>query len=304
MNTIKNLPIEISSIVFSLGLLGSSFSTSNKNTSFFCTLLGFLLLIGLSIRIFSNLRDFYIEVDNPFKLSMFITYPLSIMILSMPLNNLNPYIGFGVWLVGFLLYLGLVIVFSLKYARKFSINNVGTSWFVAYVGFVIVSITCPIYTSKLISLSLWMGFLLAIVISPIVFKSLRKNRFMMRRHDIAVLAFPLSIILLGFSYVYQDGLYIINNILILCSQAVYLYVLFTLLRILLMKRDFDFDITSITFPLLITGISLRVQVGIWSILDQNIYPFDKIANAEIIFATLVLVYVGIKSLVRIIKNDY
>lgn len=303
MNIIKKLPFEISSILFAFSILGSNFTTSNKAISFLCNLIGFILFIMILIKIFYDIRGFYRLLENPFKFSTFATLPLSIMFLSVSLNNLNPYIAFALWGVGFFIYIGFISMFTYKYVRNFSIKNIGTGWLVMYLGFVVVSLTCPIYTSKIIPLSLWLGFLLCIILLPYVYKSIYNSRFLLRRYDVSILCFPVSLLLLGFSYVYQDRLYIVNNLFILISQILYLYVLFRLLQIFLMKKEFNFDLSSIIFPLLITGVSLRVQVGVWYFLGQNISPFDKIYKVEIFLAVITLIYTIIKYFININKTN-
>lgn len=301
MNLIKKIPLEISSLIFSLALLGSDFASFSKKISFIYTIIAFVLLIALTIRIFSNIRRFFDEIDDPSTLALFATYPFSIMILSMWVNTINPYLGYIIWLVGVIIYLALVILFTAKYVFKFSLDNVGAGWFAIYSGIIILSLTCPLYMSKIIPTSFWIGCILTIILFPYVYTALAENKFLVRRNDIVALTFPIPLMLLGCIYIYQDKIYILNNILILLSHIIYVYVIFRLLQIILMRKKFNYNMSIVTFPMLVIGLAMKMQVSMWNNLGQNINSFDKVYKVELAIAIILIAYISLQYIISI-KN--
>lgn len=142
IDLVKKTPIPICGLMlacFSLGLYLGNFSIYPK---LFFGLTGFVILILLILKLLLDYSSFTNALDIITVCSTMGTFSMSLMIFSNYFVDVNGDLAFGLWIVGLLLHILLIIYFSYRYIfNNFSLDNVYPSYWIVYIGISMASIS-------------------------------------------------------------------------------------------------------------------------------------------------------------------
>ena len=130
MNIIKNLPLAITGLILAILSLGKIF-TDYSNIFF---IIGSIIIFLVLLKLVFHFDIFINELNTLITLSTFLFMPLS------------QRIAFGIWILGIILHLSILLIFTKKYViDKFDIETVFATWWIVYIGITMASITAPAY---------------------------------------------------------------------------------------------------------------------------------------------------------------
>lgn len=289
---LKKLPLPAVALFLALAATGNlvaSYGDTYRNTFGIIAGIFFILLLIKIIKYSNKVRE---ELDNPVIASVFPAFSMGIMLIATYIKPLVPSLGFIVWIIGLILHIILILYFSKKFLLNFNIKKVFPSWYIVYVGIVVGAVTAPAFDMAHIGrMVFWFGFISYLILLPIIFYRVLKVKEIPEPASptIVILAAPASLCLAGYMNSFQDKNISLVWLLLFLSQITLLYVLTQLPRLL--KLPFYPSYSAFTFPLVISGISIKLTNGFLINTGREIAILKYLVKFEEILAVVMVLYV-------------
>src|SRR5699024_6953992 len=302
--TIKKIPTPIVGLMLALAAAGNlvqSYGELYRNI--FGIISGIILILYL-VRIVKYPKKVKEELKNPVVASVFPTLSMGIMLLSTYIKPFVPSLSFGIWIIGLVLHVVLIINFTSKYILNFNINQVFTSWFIPYVVIVVASVTAPVFEMLLLGRILfWFGLISYFILLPIVLKRVFKIKNIPEpaQPTISIFAAPVALCLAGYMNSFPEKSMFLVWILVGISQFSYLMVILQLPRLL--KIKFYPSYSAFTFPLVISAISIKLTNGFLMNNGSSISILNYIVKIEEVIGIAIVLYVLIKYIDFVLKES-
>ena len=301
MNIIKNLPLAITGLILAILSLGKLFS--DFYSIFF--IIGSVLIFLVLMKLILHFDAFYSELNNLITLSTFGTFSMALMLFSTYLKPLflpfSQSIAFGIWILGIIIHLSILITFTKKYVLdNFDIETVFATWWIVYIGITMASITAPAYgLSQYGFIFFGIGFLL--MIPTLVLVSYRYLKFTAiedkNKPFICIYTALFSILIAG----YVNALPINGNflsIIYIIACIFYIFAIYQAIRLLILERlQFMPSFSAFTFPFVISAIATDEVYKYFGLSILN-YLF----NIQAIIALILVIFVLYKYL-RFLLNE-
>ncbi|MBU5439920.1 TDT family transporter [Tissierella sp. MSJ-40] len=289
---IKKLPIPIVGLMLALAATGNLvLSYGNIYRNIFGILSGIILVLVL-IKIIKYPKEVAESLDNPVVASVFPTLSMGIMLLSAYVKPLAATLAFGMWIIGLILHVLLIINFTKKYIINFNIKKVFPSWFIVYVGIVAGSVTAPVFSMVNIGQILfWFGFISYLILLPIILKRVLKVKEIPEPAlpTIVIFSAPASLCLAGYMNSFPEKNILIIWLLVALSQFTLLCILSQLPKLL--KLKFYPSYSAFTFPLVISAISIKLTNGFLANIGKPIAILKYVVKFEELLAVIIVLYV-------------
>jgi len=183
----------------------------------------------------------------------------------------------------------------MKHVLKFNIKKVFPSWFIVYVGIVVGAVTGPAFgMNELGKILFWFGLISYFILVPIVCNRVFKVKEIPEAAlpTLVIFSAPASLCLAGYMSSFQDKNLFLVYLLLSLSQLIYLLVLIKLPSLLRLK--FYPSYSAFTFPLVITGISLKLTNAFLINAGRPIAIFKYLIKFEEFVAVAMVLYVLIR----------
>lgn len=289
---VEKLPVPIVGLMLALSATGNLvLSYGNIYRNIF-GILSAIILVLMVLKIIIYPKEVRESLDSPVVYSVFPTFSMGIMLLSTYINGFLPSLAFGIWIIGLVLHILLIISFTKKHVFNFNIKKVFPSWFIVYVGIVITSVTAPAFNMmKIGQILFWFGFISYLILSPIVLKRVLKIGKIPEPAlpTIVIFSAPASLCLAGYMNSFQNKNMFIVWFLLALSQLTLLYILLQLPKLL--KLQFYPSYSAFTFPLVISAISIKLTNGFLTNIGQPILILKYIIKFEESIAIIMVLYV-------------
>ncbi|MBF4805059.1 MAG: TDT family transporter [Pseudoleptotrichia goodfellowii] len=299
---LEKYPVPISGLALGMAALGNLLKSYGETPRNLLGIIAFVIILLLTVKILSNIEGFKKAMESPVISGSFATYSMVIIILSAYLPNKS--VGIIFWYIGILIHVLLIIWFSIKYIPKRNIETVFTTWFIVYVGIVTVSVTAPWYKMPAFGkAAFWFGFVTYIVLLPIVLYRVLKVKKIPEPAipTFAVFAAPAALLLAGYISSFPEKNFIIFNLLIFLTTLFYVTVLISMLKLL--KLKFYPSFSAFTFPLVISGLALKLMTDVFKKAGVNVSVLAKVVNLAEIIALVAVIYVFVKYLQFIFQKE-
>lgn len=289
---VKKIPVPIVGLMLALAATGNlvlSYGSMYRNIFGVFSAIIFILVL---VKILMYPKEVKESLDNPVVASVFPTFPMGIMLLATYLKPLAPNFAFGMWILGIILHILLILFFTKKYILNFNIKKVFPSWFIVYVGIVVGSVSAPAFDMTNIGQILfWFGFASYFALLPVVFKRVFKVKDIPEPAlpTIVVFSAPASLCLAGYMSSFQDKNMFIVYLLLIISQLTLFFVLVQLPKLL--KLKFYPSYSGFTFPIVISAISLKLTNGFLIKAEKPIAMLKYLVKFEEVLAVLIVLYV-------------
>lgn len=294
-NIVKKLPIPIVALMLALGATGNLVLSYGSMYRSIFGILSAIILVFVLIKIILYPKEVVNSLDNPVVASVFPALSMGIMILSTYLKPFAASLAFGIWIAGLVLHIVLIIYFTKKHVVDFKIKKVFPSWYIVYVGIVAGSVSAPAFGMEGVGKILfWFGLISYFILLPIVIKRV----FVVGEipepalPTFVVLAAPASLCLAGYLSSFQDKNLFLVYLLLLLSQLTFLVVLVKLPSLL--KLKFYPSYSGFTFPIVITGISLKLTNGFLANGGRPIALLKYLVKFEEFLSVAIVLYVLIR----------
>lgn len=251
-----------------------------------------LLLLILSAKFLLHPRLLAEDLAHPVVGSVVPTFAMATMVVSAALEGVARE---ALWLLAIGLHGAFLLAFIGHRLKAFRLHHMVPSWFVPPVGIVVAAVTSPGGALAPLAQGLmWFGLgcyglLLPLMLYRLLFCAAVPDA---ARPTIAILAAPASLSLAGYLTVIArpDPLLVavLLGIAVLMTALVYL-ALFRLLRL-----PFSPGFAAFTFPLVIGATALFKVAGLAAGLGLDGSPLARLAQLELVVATLVVGYVALR----------
>jgi len=289
---LKKFPLPIAGLMLGLAAAGNLVQSYGEVYRNMLGTISAILLIIMVVKILTDQDGFKDNLDNPVVASVFPTFSMAIMLFSTYLKPFAPSLAFRVWIIGVSLHIILIIWFTKKYTLHFKIKQTFPSWFVVYVGIVVASVTGPVYKmATLGQYAFWFGFATYLILLPIVSYRVLKIKEMPEptMPTLAIYAAPASLLLAGYMNSFETKNMAIVWFLMMLSIIMYVLVIIMLSKLL--KLKFYPSYSSFTFPLVISGIAMKLTNGFLIKTNQAIPSLQYLIKFQEIVGVLMTLYV-------------
>ena len=302
MNIIKNLPLAITGLILAILSLGKIF-TDFSNIFF---IIGSLLIFLILLKLVLHFDAFNNELNNLIALSTFGTFSMALMLFSTYLKPLfvplSESIALGIWILGIIIHLSIVVLFTKNYVIKnFDIENVFATWWIVYIGITMAAITAPAYNLQQYGF-IFFGIGFVLMIPTLILVSYRYLKFTAiedkNKPFICIYTALLSILIVG----YVNAMNIDGNFLSLIYLGAFIFYIFAIyhaIRLLVLERlEFMPSFSAFTFPFVISAIATGEAYKFFGLAVLN-YLF----YIQAIIALVLVIFVSYKYLRFLIKTN-
>ncbi len=291
---VKKVPIPIAGLMLALAAAGNlvqSYGEIYRNVFGFASAIILVLLLAKMIIYSSIVKE---ELKNPVVASVFPTLTMGAMLLATYIKPLSPSFAFAMWTVSLVGHVVLMIKFTVDYILKLDIKKVFPSWFIVYVGIVVGSVTAPAFEmQRLGRIFFWIGIISYFLLLPIIIKKVRlKTIPEPALPTLAIFAAPVALCLAGYMNSFEAKNMVIVFGLVVLSQLSYVFALLQLPKIL--NSKFYPSFSGLTFPLVISAISIKLTNGFLAKTGQPVSVLKYIVRFEEVIAILIVIYVLLK----------
>lgn len=296
MNQIfKKYPVPIVGLMLGLAAAGNlvqSYGEVYHNTLGIVSAILFILMIA---KIAKYPKDVAESLDNPVVASVFPTFSMGIILLSTYVKPYSASVAFTIWIIGVVLHITLILWFSKKFVFNFKIKQVFPSWFIVYVGIVVVSVTGPAFKMATVGqIAFWFGFMTYLMLLPIVIYRIVKVKGMLEQTlpTLAIFSAPPSLLLAG----YMNSFKIKNMAMVwfLVALSIIMYVAVIIMLFKLLRLKFYPSYSGFTFPLVISGIGIKLTNGFLTKSRQPISSLQYLVKFQEVVGVVITLYVLIR----------
>lgn len=292
---LSKLPIPISGLMLSLAALGNLVLSYGSVYRSIFGIISSIILILLIIKFLSQPGCIKEGLSNPVVASVMPTFSMGIMILAAYLNPYAQSAALGMWYTGLGIHIVLILYFTQKYILKFDIKKVFPSYFVVYVGIAAASVTAPAFNlSQIGQYAFWFGFITYLLLIPmIIYRCFAvKGIPEAALPTITIFAAPASLCLVGYLNSFKD-----KNMAIVCFLGFLSIIMFTCVLIYLprlLKLRFYPSYSAFTFPIVISGMAMKLLNGFLNKSGKGIPSLAYIVKFQELLAVIIVVYVLVR----------
>lgn len=300
MNTFfKKIPMPMVGVMLALAVLGNLVQSYGEIYRNILGGISAIIFVITTIKFLSDWKGLKKDLDTPIGGSVFLTYTMGIMLLATYIKPYNYTIAYGVWIVGILLHLVLLLRFTFKFVRNFNIKQVFPSWFIVYVGIAVAAVTGKAFQPTIGQIAFWFAFVCYIILIFVV----GKRVFIVKEipepalPTLVIFAAPGSLCLAGYLNSFDTKNMIIFWLLLVLSQGIYIFVLIRLVGLL--KSKFYPSYSGFTFPMVISALALKLSNGFLVKQGFNTGMLPTIVQIEEVIAVILVFYVLVRYIVHI-----
>lgn len=303
MKIIKKIPIPMSAVMLASLALGNLLLSYGDIYRNIMGVIGLTLFLLLLFKFTFYVKETKKELDNPIIASVIPTFSMGIMLLATYFKPYHNEFASFFWTIGLMLHVFFIISFSKKYINNFDLKNVFPTWFIVYVGIVVSSVTAPAFSNQFIGkIAFIFGFIYYFILLYFCIKRMNKYEIVkpQARPTIAIMAAPASLCLAGYMNSFDNKNILLVYLLLLLSQITYFIVLSKIPKII--KDGFYPSFGALTFPLVITALSLKLTTGYLLSIDKKISILKYLVKFEELISVAIVLYVLIKYIKFLLKK--
>ena len=299
---LKKIHMPIVGLMLAFAALGNLVQTYGDVYRNIMGAISAILFIVATVKFVCDFQGLRNELDNPIAASVFPTYSMGIMLLATYVKPYNSSVAYEVWIVGILIHIVLMIMFSIKFVKKFNIKQVFPSWFIVYVGIVVAAVTGKSFNVTVGQYLFWFGFVSYLILIFVV----GKRVFVVNEipepalPTLIIFSAPGSLCLAGYINAFDKKNLYIFLLLFFLSQGFYIYALCKLVKLL--KLKFYPSYSGFTFPIVISALALKLSNVFLINQGVKITILPMLVKFEEIIAVIIVFYVLIRYLENLIKN--
>lgn len=293
MNTIlKKYPVPISGLILGLAAVGNLVQSYGEMYRSIFGIISAILFIFMVVKLIKFPAGVKESLENPVVASVFPTFSMAAMLLATYLKPLSQSTAFILWITGVVLHIVLIIWFSKKYAINLKIKQVFPSWFIVYVGIAVASVTGSAFNMASIGQgAFWFGLISYLILLPIVIYRVVTIKEMPEPTlpTLVIFAAPASLLLAGYMNSFETKSMII--VWFLFALSILMYVASILMLIKLLKLKFYPSYSGFTFPLVISGIAMKLTNGFLTKSGNPISGLNYLVKFQETVAVAITLYV-------------
>ena len=296
---IRKVPVPAAGVMLGLAALGNLLAPYSMILKYACGISSAFLGVLLFSKIILHPQMMKNDLNgNSIFASVFATFFMAIMQLCTYTFPFAPIASEVVWYGAICGHFMLMAWFTYRYIINFELRDVFPTYFIAYVGIVVASVTAPTFNHhNLGEYIFWFGFTMYMILFALV--TIRYCS----KHAIAepakplfcIYTAPMSLSLAGYLACVADKSLIMIVIMQILAQGLFVAVLTQMPKLL--KLKFYPSYAAFTFPFVITAIALRQTVSYLNEINIAVPSIlNYVVGVETILATAIVTYVFIRYL--------
>jgi len=218
----------------------------------------------------------------------------------------KPYIG-GVaivlWYIAIVLHIALIFYFTMKFMCKLEMPKVFASYFIVYVGIVVVSITAPAYEQVMLgTVAFWFGFVsLLVLLGLITYRYMKFKEIPEPARPLCcIFAAPTSLCLAGYIQSVTPKSSVMIGFLAILATCIYVAVLIQLPKFL--KLKFYPSYAAFTFPFVISAIGMKMTMAYLANAGSPLGFLQYVVLVQTIVATVLTIYTLVRYCVAVVVD--
>lgn len=291
-NFIHKLPVPMAGLMLALAALGNLLQSYSESIRPLFGVLSAVLALLLTTKVVLYFGDVRKDLQNPVMASVAPTFSMGLILLAGYLVKMSVPVAFALWIAAIVLHWLFILYFTVKFLFHFDFQKVFASYFIVYVGIVTVSVTAPAFGQTGLGRAMfWFGFAAYLPLLLLVLYRLLtiKNFANPVKPTNAIFAAPAALCLAGYLASFEQKSTAMIVFLLILSQLLYLAVLCGLPA--MMKAGFFPSYSGLTFPLVITAISLKQASGFFAKAGTPVGFLNVLVPVETGIAGIAVLYV-------------
>lgn len=292
---IKSVPIPTAGVALGLAALGNLLHPYSIAMKYFCGSLSLCLMVLLFLKIFKYPKLVHADmIGNPILGSVAATFFMTLMQLCVYAKNLLPLFFEFIWFLAVFSHIFLILWFSKHFLLNLELKNVFPTFFIAYVGIVVASVTAPAFNHLTLGYYIfWFGFIAYMFLLALVtYRYFHHPVADAAKPLICIYTAPMSLSLAGYFAVVPEKSFLMISIMQIAAQILFFFILSLMPKLL--RLPFYPSYAAFTFPFVITAIALRSSIDYYEINSSiNTGILQYLYYFECLVATFFVFYVTI-----------
>jgi exfoliative toxin A/B len=305
MNEIlKKYPVPVVGLMLGLAAAGNLIQSYGELYRSILGIISAILFILMVVKIVKYPKDIAESLENPVVASVFPAFSMCIMLLSTYFKPYAVSLAFTMWIIGVILHITLILWFTKKFVFNFKIKQVFPSWFIVYVGIAVASVTGATFQmTSVAQVAFWFGFVTYLILLPIVIYRVVKVKEMPEQTlpTLAIFSAPASLLLAGYMNSFKTKNMSMTYFLMILSIIMYAAVIIMLFKLLRLK--FYLSYSGFTFPLIISGIGIKLTSGFLAKNGQTILSLQYLVKFQEVVGVVITLYVLIRYIQFILPKN-
>lgn len=251
------------------------------------------LMLALLVAKCVMVSDFFHEnMENPISASVSGTFPMTIMQLMAVVVPWWGPVATVIWGAAVGAHMALIAFFTWRFVVHFQLDQVFATWFIAYVGLAVASVTAPAFGFIAFGEGVfWFALIALLVLVVLVTVSYlaRRGRPEATLPLICIYAAPFNLCIVG--AINSAPSASLPLLVALWGVACLMYVIAAVNAVLCLRRQFYPSFAAFTFPFVIAAMASQLLAGELALSGNAFAPMEVIAVIQTIIATALVVYV-------------
>ena len=293
-NLIKKVPIPTAGVALGLAALGILLQPYSAIVHLTAGALSLLLLLLLGLKMVLFPRMIREDLKNPIFASVLATLFMTVMQLT---TYLAPYAfvaAFTIWGAAIVAHVAFIMWFTAAFIFRFDLKQVFPTYFIAYVGIIVVTLTSPTFGMQDLGfIVFWAGLaFFAVLLVLVTVRYIKHEVPESAKPLLCIFAAPASLSLAAYLAIANEPILELVIVATAVAQALLVLVLTQLPRLLRIR--FYPSYAAMTFPFVVSAIALANATAYFQTLgfDETLMVVLQGATiAETVFATVMVLYV-------------
>lgn len=295
---IKHSPIPLAGLALGIIALGTLLKPLSEGIYWGSVCAASLLIVMLIARVALFPHEVRDDLRNSVFASVSGTFFMTVMQISVGVSDFAPSAAFVLWSDAIFGHFALIAWFTLTFVRHFKWDDVVPTYFIAYIGIIVISVTSPTFGMQAFGQGVfWFGFVLyAALLVVVSYRIATRPLPDGAKPLICIYAAPMSLSLTGYLAVYDQPNIVFAIVLAILAQLLLAGVLTQLPRLFrLLHGRFFPSIAAMTFPFVISATALgRLCTAMGAAGIGYPVALDMLVDAETVLASAMVVYAMVR----------
>ena len=261
---IQKVPVPIAGLTLGLTALGNLIAGLSPALRWGCGAAAAALFLLLILKLILFPAQIRRDLESPIIASVSATAFMTVMQLCSYVQPFFPAASLAVWYAAVAGHFALMIAFSLRFLRRFRLADVYPTYFIAFVGIVVASVTSAAFGRQTLGFAIfWFGFAAYLILLAVVTARYAKLPVADSAKPLfCIYTAPMSLCLAGYLTTAAQPSLAFAAVLAAAAQVLYVIVLTQLPKLL--RLPFYPSYAAFTFPFVITAIALQKFLALLS----------------------------------------
>ena len=298
MRLLKQLPYPIAGLALGMASLGNLLSDISPLLKTILGLLAAIFIVGLIIKALLLPASLKEAFNHPLIAGTMITFPMTLMLLATYILPSAPAVAKVVWVLGVAIAVACILWMIVRFVLRFDIKQVFSSYFVAFVGIAVASITAKAVGFPIVGqIAFWFGLIVyPFLVLVVSYRYLRiKNIPPPARPAFAIYAAPASLLLAAYLSAFETKSPLL--VYLIFGVALIMTIIGLVKTLPQLAGPFFPSMSAFTFPFVISAVAMKMFNG-WLKATGNPSPIvNAIFWIEFVIAGILVAYTLIRYLI-------